>query len=76
MATTKRRLNITLSSETDEFVTALAKRDKMPAATKISQLVEIALELEEDRILSELAEERMKRPFKKLTHEEVWGELA
>jgi len=39
---------------------ALAKRDQKPLASKVVDLVEEALELEEDRMLSAIADERLK----------------
>lgn len=73
MATTKRRLNITLAPDVEEFVAHIARRDKVPEATKISELLKIALILEEDRAFSMLGESRMKEKGKRLTHAEVWG---
>jgi hypothetical protein len=73
MATTKRRLNITLSPDIDKLITHIAKRDKVPKATKVSELLNISLLLEEDKALAFLSEERIKGTGKKLTHKEVWG---
>ena len=56
------------------MLAALAKRDQMPLASKATLLLEEALELEEDRVLSAIADERLKNykgPW--LSHEEVWG---
>lgn len=72
MATTKRRLNITLSPEVESLITLVAKRDRVPEATKISQLLLSSLALEEDRALSLLAEQRMKEKGQKLSHADVW----
>ena len=72
MSTTKRRLNISLSKEVDEAITALAKRDQVPAATKISQLLLLSLTQEEDQLLSELAEERLQTSGQKLAGADVW----
>ncbi len=72
MATTKRRLNITLAPDVEKIITRIAKRDRMPEATKVAQLVEQALELEEDAAWEKLAEERFKNAKKWLTHDEVW----
>ena len=58
MATTKKRINITLSDELDRAVKAMAKRDHVPQATKITRLVEEAVELHEDKVLTEIATER------------------
>ncbi len=74
MATTKKRLNITLSPDSELLITALAARDKVPAATKVSELLEEALTLVEDEVLSELGEERLRNKNKKrLSHTDVWG---
>ena len=72
MSTTKRRLNISLSKEVDEAITALAKRDQVPAATKISQLLQLSLAQEEDQLLSELAEARLQTSGQKLAGADVW----
>jgi hypothetical protein len=75
MATTKRRLNITLSPELETLVSLVAKRDRVPAATKINELLLTSLALEEDRAFSLLAEARLKEKGRKLSHEEVWGNV-
>lgn len=73
MATTKRRLNVTLSPDVEKFISEIAKRDRVPEATKISELLRVSLIMEEDMALSSLAEGRLKEKGKKLTHAEVWG---
>ncbi len=74
MATSKKRLNITLTPESETLVAALAARDKVPAATKVRQLLEESLALVEDQALTEMAETRLlSKPKKKLTHDAVWG---
>lgn len=73
MATTKRRLNITLAPEVEKLITQIAKRDRVPEATKISELLKISLLMEEDRAFGLLAEKRLKEKGTKLTHVEVWG---
>lgn len=72
MATTKKRLNISLSPELEIAITGIAKRDKVPAATKATELLELALEIEEDVFFGRLAEGRIKAGGKRLSHEEVW----
>lgn len=74
MTTLKRRLNITLTPEVEKLVSHMAKRDKVPEATKISELLKISLMLEEDKAFSLLGEQRLSEKTKKLSHEEVWGE--
>ena len=56
----------------DEAITALAKRDQVPAATKISQLLQLSLTQEEDQLLSELAEARLQTSGQKLAGADVW----
>ncbi len=73
MATTKRRLNITLSPEVDALITHIAKRDRVPQATKVSELLHLSLALEEDKALSFLADVRVTEKGKRLSHAQVWG---
>ena len=58
MPTKKQRLNITLSKETAIFLKKIALRDDVPQATKVVELLEQALEIEEDKYFSEVAEKR------------------
>ncbi len=60
MVMTKKRLNISVSKETEAALKYVAKRDQKSLATKVVELVEEALELEEDRMLSAIADERLK----------------
>lgn len=73
MATTKDRINISVSKDMRRALGLLARRDEVPEATKAADLLQIALEIEEDRYFSKLADERLKKNTKWLTHEEVWG---
>lgn len=73
MATAKDRINISVSRDTKKILIALAKRDEMPVASKVTDLVEQMLELEEDRVLSAIADERLKGKVRWLSHEQVWG---
>ncbi|MDO8561372.1 MAG: hypothetical protein Q7S05_00925 [bacterium] len=76
MTTTKDRINISVSRDTKKILTALAKRDEMPVASKAADLLEEALELEEDRALSAIADERLKNHKGRwFSHEEVWRKL-
>jgi hypothetical protein len=72
MATTKRRLNISLSKEVETLVATLAKRDRVPEATKVSELLLSSLALEEDKAISLLADQRLEKKSKKLSHSDVW----
>lgn len=72
MATTKQRINISVDKETAAFLTSVAKHYKVPVATKASELLRLALEIEEDVAFAAVAEERMKYKGKFLSHKEVW----
>lgn len=74
MATTKRRINITLSPHSDALLRKLAKRDRVPAATKVSELLDISLALEEDVAFSKVADSRLsEKNIKWKSHKDVWG---
>lgn len=72
MATTKQRLNITLSPRTKKLVREISRRDKMPEATKVSILLDKALEIEEDILWVNLAIHRSTEKSKHFTHKEAW----
>ena len=59
MSTTKERINITTSKETRAILKEIAKRDRVPLATKAAELIDLALEIEEDIALGILSEERL-----------------
>ncbi|MBI5414058.1 hypothetical protein HZA38_00900 [Candidatus Peregrinibacteria bacterium] len=73
MPTTKKRLNITLSPELEYTIALLAKRDHVPLATKATELLKTAIEIDEDDILIQIAEERDTKNAKFVSHEEAWG---
>jgi len=72
MATTKQRINISVSKGVRDVLTRIAKRDQKPVASKAADLLELALEIEEDRALDAIATERLKTTKKMLSHKEVW----
>jgi len=72
MPTTKSRINISLSEETKEALQKLSYRDRVPAATKAARLIEVALEIEEDKIWNELAEKRDNKNARFLSHKKAW----
>lgn len=72
MATTKRRLNLSLPTELDNALARISKREGVPQAAKAIYFLQIGLELEEDVVLNKIAEERDTRGAKYLSHEAVW----
>jgi predicted DNA-binding protein len=74
MPTLKKRLNITLPSEIDSFLTQIAKRDQIPQATKAAELIALALEIEEDINLDAIARMRDTKDAEYVSHDEAWAE--
>jgi hypothetical protein len=72
MATTKKRLNISLSKDLDSALAKLAKRDEMPQATKAEYLLRLSIEMEEDGVLNTIAEMRDNRSAKFVSHKSAW----
>jgi len=72
MPTEKKRLHLTLTPEMERAVAQLSKRDEVPQATKVMQLLQVALELDEDLVWGQIVAERKATHKKLLTHEEIW----
>ena len=73
MTTVKTRLNITLSDDMRDLLMKIAKRDRVPQATKAVSLLESALEIEEDQFWNQLAMKRDKKNARYITHDKAWG---
>jgi len=72
MTTIKARLNITLPDDVRDLLIKLAKRDRVPQATKAASLLETALELEEDQVWNQMALKRDKKNVGYITHDKAW----
>lgn len=72
MATTKKRINISVSKEMDDALGKLARRDQVPQATKAEYLIGLALEIEEDQVLDAIARKRDVRSTVFVPHERAW----
>jgi len=72
MSTIKKRLNISLSPALEEAVARLAVRDNTPQATKITELLQEAIELEEDQVWDSIASLRDTRSAKFVPHKNAW----
>lgn len=74
MATTKERINISISKSTRKALAGLAKRDEVPEATKAAALLELALEIEEDCYFAKIAAERDTRGVRWVRdHDKIWA---
>ena len=72
MATTKKRVIISLSKPIEQALELLAKRDQVPRATKAVHLLETALEIEEDQIWNQVATERDTKNARFVSHKKAW----
>lgn len=66
-------MNVILPSGLDAVVEKLAKRDKISRSSKVVQLLEVAIMIEEDVAWDSLAKERDKNGAKFLKHKDVWA---
>lgn len=72
MGTAKKRINITVDGETCKVLKALSqKRSKSISSVGLS-LIEDALELQEDLYFSRIADERLARKEKRISHRKAW----
>lgn len=73
MSTAKKRLNITLPKETHIYLKQLALKEHVPEATKAAELLQKALEIEEDAYFSKIADLRAKKSGGSLSHKAFWS---
>ena len=72
MPTTKHRINITATPVVEAALRKLAKLDRVPVASKAAELLERALDMEEDIALAHIVDIRMKRPARFIEHDAAW----
>ncbi|MBU6231774.1 MAG: hypothetical protein KGI45_01560 [Patescibacteria group bacterium] len=73
MATTKQRIAVTLDKNMGKALRLRAKRDQVPVASAASDLLRMALEIDEDLHFGKIAEARMKmKDIKWIPHDEFW----
>ena len=74
MPTMKKRINMALPDELFEMVEARAKRDSKSLAATAVELLDLAVEIEEDAYWNKLCDELDAKPNKTyMTHEEFWA---
>lgn len=72
MATSKKRINISLPKDLELTLEALAERDDVPQATKAVHLLRVAIEVDEDDVLNRIAEKRDVKGAKFISHKDTW----
>lgn len=75
MPTSKERINITVDHDMYAMLGLMASKKHLALAAYTRDLVEKALELEEDRYFSAIADERLSKHSSKpsIAHEAAWG---
>ncbi|HEX9721955.1 MAG TPA: hypothetical protein VGA53_01695 [Candidatus Paceibacterota bacterium] len=73
MATTKKRVIISVSKPVEQALELLAKRDQVPQATQAAHLLETALEIEEDQVWNQVAERRDTKNARFVSHKKAWA---
>lgn len=73
MATLKRRINISLSDSVNDALILLAERDNVPQATKATDLLQLALEIEEDQVWDRIAAQRDTKKARFVSHTKAWA---
>lgn len=70
--TNKKRISITANPDIELALIDAAKRDGVLVTTKATELLRLALELEEDLALGTFAAKREASQTKYLSHESAW----
>jgi hypothetical protein len=72
MPTSKKRLNMTVDDETYAALERLASKRRQSVSGVGLDLIEEALEYQEDRHFSRVADERLDRDEKRIPHDKAW----
>lgn len=73
MPTAKKRINITVDDEVYEALERLSVERDQPVAGVSLGLIEQALEYQEDAYFSRVADARLARKQKRVSHAKAWG---
>ena len=65
-------LNITVDKDLFTALSRLSKREQSSLSNLSIRLIRFAMELEEDRYFSEIADERLEKNEKRIPHGKVW----
>ncbi len=75
MPTSKKRINVTLPDHVAVFLEQISLRDNVPQASKAAELLERALEIEEDAYFSHAADKLDKPGAPRISHEDFWAKI-
>jgi predicted DNA-binding protein len=72
MPTAKKRINVTIDDETYKVLEKLSEKRAKSISSVSLNLIEQALELQEDLHFSRIADERLIKREKRISHRKVW----
>jgi predicted DNA-binding protein len=72
MATSKKRINVTIDDETYTVLKGLSEGRGQSISSVSLSLIEHALEFQEDRHFSHVADERLAKKEKRISHRKAW----
>lgn len=64
---------MSVSEYLEKALGMLAKRDRVPTATKATELLQLAIELEEDQVWDLIASRRDNKNAKFVSHKKAWA---
>jgi len=73
MQTMTSRVSVSFTPEISSALGHRARRQKIPLAQAVREIVVNAVEREEDEYFGKLADERRKSATRYVSHEEAWG---
>lgn len=72
MPTKKKRINVTLKKDIAIYLKMIALRDDVPEATKAAELIELAMEANEEDYFIAISEKRDTPGAKYYSHQRAW----
>ena len=73
MPTAKKRINVTVDDRTYDALRKLSGRREQPISAVSLELIQEALERQEDIYFSKVADERLGKKQRRVSHEDAWG---
>ena len=72
MPSVKKRINLTVDDKTYSVLQTLSRKTQQKISTVSLNLIQQALELQEDIYFSKLADERLSQKQKRVSHDKAW----
>lgn len=69
---TKKRIYVSVSDEVEKALNAISARDNMPVASTASELLQMAIEIEEDAVWDKIATDRKATNARLYSHDDAW----